>query len=160
MLKINNIFIGNRNELDEYFEKNSIDVDDTKELLNSILSYENWTKPKQEQVSQTDEEERAWISKKIEFAIEKIKNNPYTRQAVIYNLHNSGLDHNCLNIFHLYYREKKLSMNVYARSMNFKDNFEHDLYTFMLVLKKACDILEYEKGQVNVHIMSLHAFKK
>lgn len=161
MLRSNNfIIINDIKKVSKYFEELSqIDVGNTSEFNNVILSYQNIKKPKKEQPSEMDKEERKWLLKNIEPAIKKISEDRYTRQAIIYNMHNSGLDHNCLNLFHLYYSGNWLNMNVYVRSMNFDANFENDLYTFQLLLDKACHSLMLDKGNILVFIMSLHRLK-
>jgi len=159
MLKINNvILIKDISEIRKCFTDMSVVVNDTYELNNVVISYNEYPKPKKDLPTKTDEEEREWIFEEINSAINKIRRHRYTRKAIIYNLHVSGLKHNCLNLFHLYYRKKKLYLNVYVRSMNFTDNFEHDMYTFDTVLNIACKKLKLNKGQVIVFIMSLHKF--
>ena len=122
-----------------------------------LLTYSEATKPKR-LMSKDDIEEREWLLEEIETAIAKIEKDKRTRKAIIYNLHFSGLEHNCLNVFHLYYRRGRLNMNVYARSINFDVNFKQDLYTFSLILDKACNQLELLKGEITLLIMSLHKY--
>lgn len=143
----------------EYFENKSTKINNTRELNNVLLSYSDCKEPNTSMVTELDGEERNWILNEIHTAIEKLKKDINTRQAIIYNLHKSNLDHNCLNLLHLFYRDGKLNMNVYIRSMNIDDNFDHDMYTFMLALEKASDELKLEIGVINAFIMSLHSFK-
>ncbi|KKL05163.1 hypothetical protein LCGC14_2608820 [marine sediment metagenome] len=161
MLKANNVILLNdpRN-IEKYFIETGKTVKNTRELNNVILVFTEFYSPIDEPVTEKDEEERYWLYSKLDSAIKKIQENKYTRQAIIYNLHDSGLDHNCLNTFHLYYRQNKLHLNVYVRSMNFDDNYNHDMHTFNILLDKACDELSLKKGQIVVFIMSLHRFKK
>ena len=161
MLKINNIVLLNDlHNIEKYFSSIGESVENTRELNNVILTYSKFPRPDEEPITKQDEEERFWIYENIDSAIDKIRKNKFTRQAIIYNLHKSGLDHNCLNTFHLYFRNNKLNLNVYIRSMNFDDNFIHDLYTFSMVLEKASDELKLNKGQITLFIMSLHKFVK
>ena len=160
MLKINNvILINNVSEIENNFREMSTTVNDTYELNNVVITYNKYPKPEKDMPTKTDEEEREWILEEINTAINKIKKDRYTRKAIIYNLYESSLDHNCLSLFHLYYRENKLHLNVYVRSMNFADNFDYDMYTFNMILNKACEKLKLNKGQVVVFIMSLHKFR-
>jgi len=147
-------------DVKKYFEDFAEDVANTKELNNVIISFRDYPKPNKPFVTNTDKEEQNWLIKEIDFAINKLKKDKYTRQAIIYNLHESGLDHNCLNIFHLYFRNNELDMNVYVRSMNIDANFDNDMYTFNLILEKASKESSLPKGKINVQIMSLHTFKK
>ncbi len=160
MLKVNNVVIVNQiSDIERNFRQMCATVNDTYELNNVIMSYSNFPKPKKDLPTETDKEERKWILEEINTTINKIKKDRYTRKAILYNLHESNLTHNCLSLFHLYYREHKLHLNVYVRSMNYNENFEHDMYTFDLILNKACKKLELEKGQIIVFIMSLHKFR-
>lgn len=154
------IFINEPNQVLKCFKEQGQKVADTIELNNVILSYKEVLWPSKSFSSKTDEEERDWLYKAIDSAIRKLEKDRLTRQAIIYNLHDSGLDHNCLNLFHFYYRENRLNLNVYVRSMNFDVNFENDLYTFNMLLNKACNELMCDKGQIVVFIMSLHRFFK
>ncbi len=169
MLKTNNIILINNpglnnvilsHQVSEYFNEIGKDVGNTIELNNVVLTYQEIQKPKKDLPTKADEEERNWLWDNVNPAIKKIREDRYTRQAIIYNTHDSGLEHNCLNLFHLYFREDKLHLNVYIRSMNFDVNFENDLYTFNILLNKACNELMLDKGQIVVFIMSLHKFKK
>ena len=161
MLNINNvILINDPYTVSKYFEEIGKEVGDTIELNNVVLTYDNIKKPEKELPTEMDAEERNWLMDNIDIATKELYKDLYTRRAIIYNLHKSGLDHNCLNVFHFYYREGKLYLNVYVRSMNFDVNFENDLYTFNILLEKACNKLSFEKGQIIVFIMSLHRFKK
>ena len=161
MLRKNNTFIFfEPSDVKKQFEFLYSDVGNTKEMNNVIITYSDYPTPEKPAVSETDEEERNWIYENINTAITKIRDDKYTRQAIIYNLHESGLDHNCLSSFHLYYRKNKLNMNVYVRSMNFDKNIEQDLHTFNIVLNKACNELMLDKGEILVFIMSLHKFVK
>ncbi len=147
-------------DVEKSFNKNAEEVGNTKELNNVILIYEEAKEPEVSLPTKMDYEERDWLYENINSAIEKIRRERNTRQAIIYNLHDSGLEHNCLNLLHLYYRKDKLHMNVYVRSMNYDANFKQDLYTFNIILNKACNELMLDKGQITVFIMSLHEFKK
>ena len=159
MLKTNNILLYNSpDEIKKNFNEDSEIVGNTRELNNVVLSYSGIKGPRSTIISEADREERQWLLTEINKAIEKIKEDKYTRKAIIYNLFPSKLDHNCLNNLHLYYRNNSLNMNVYIRSMNFRVNFEHDLYTFEIILKKACKELMLSKGRVTLFIMSLHKF--
>lgn len=164
MLKTNNlIFINDYSQVLKYFEDFGVEVADTIELNNVVLTYKEYIFNGESDInmlSAADSAERDWLYEEINFAIDKIREDKYTRQAIIYNLHESGLDHNCLNMFHFYFRRNVLNLNIYVRSMNFDDNFENDLYTFNLLLNKACNELMLDKGQISVWIMSLHRFKK
>ena len=158
MLKTNNILLFNTpDEIRNCFEEYSEDVSNTKELNNVVLTYSGITQPIKK-IPAEDEKERNWLFEEIDFAINKIAEDKYTRKAIIYNLFPSKLDHNCLNNLHLYYRNGSLSMNVYIRSMNFDVNFHHDLYTFEKILNKACKELMLSKGKITLLIMSLHKF--
>jgi len=160
MLKINNVVIVNHIfDIEKCFRQMCATVNDTYELNNVVITYEKYPRPAKKLPSKTDEDERKWILEEINTTINKIKKDRYTRKAILYNLHKSDLAHNCLSLFHLYYREHKLHLNVYVRSMNFAENFEHDMYTFDLILNKACKKLELETGQIVVFIMSLHKFR-
>lgn len=147
-------------EVEKSFEENSEEVGNTLELNNVILTYKEAKDPEISFSTKTDSEERDWLYENIDPAIEKIGRDKNTRQAIIYNLHDSGLEHNCLNLLHLYYRKNKLNMNIYVRSMNYDANFKQDLYTFNMILNKACNELMLDKGQIVVFIMSLHKFIK
>ena len=133
-------------------------IENTIELNNFILSYNEFCGLNKKPILKSDKEERDWLYEKIDFAIKKIKGNKYTRQAIIYNLYSSDLDYNCLNSFHFYYRKNMLNLNIYARSINYDDNFEQDLYTFNMLLNKVCNELMLDKGQIVLFIMSLHKF--
>jgi thymidylate synthase len=160
MLKVDNlILIKEISEIPRYFEELGKEVWNTVELNNVILTFKNVKKPDVAPPTPVDEEERNWLYENIDFAIKKLSDNINSRQAIIYNTHDSGLDHNCINTLHLYYRENKLHMNVYVRSMNYNANFENDMYTFDMILTKACNELMLDKGQVVVFIMSLHQMK-
>jgi len=163
MLRPDNlIIINDPNLIPKYFEKERDivrEVGNTLELNNVILTYKEVAKPSKSLPTKTDEEERDWLYKEIDYAILKLEKDRNTRQAIVYNLHDSGLDHNCLNLFHFYFREDCLHLNVYVRSMNYDANFENDLYTINILLNKACNELMCDKGQMVVFIMSLHRFK-
>jgi thymidylate synthase len=160
MLKTNNvILVNNTVDIYKYFKEIGKEVGNTTELNNVVLSYQEVQNPAGELPTETDKGERNWLWDNIDFAIKKISKDKNTRQAIIYNTHDSGLEHNCLNLFQLYFREDKLHLNVYVRSMNFDDNFEHDLYTFNILLNEACNKLMLDKGHIVVFIMSLHRFK-
>lgn len=128
----------------------------TLELVNFKVSYD---KVKQYDIpdQKNDVKERQWLLKEIDKAIDLINNEKFTRKAIIYNSFPGKLDHNCTNVFHLYFRENKLNLNVYARSINYDGNFEYDLSTFLMLLEKSCKKLKLKKGLVNLQIMSLHA---
>jgi len=146
--------------INSVFDKKAKIVGETTELTNVFLSYKDFSDTPKNAISRMDRGERMWLFKEINKAIEKIEKDKYTRKAIFYNLHKSKLEHNCLNVFHFYFREELLNLNVYVRSMNFKDNFEQDMYTFDIMLNKACKKLKMKKGLVYVHIMSLHKFNK
>jgi len=149
-----------KNILDIYkvFDKKSKDVGDTFEMNNVIIEYKDFSEEPKATVSKMDKGERSWLYKEVGNAIKKIKNDRYTRKAIFYNLHKSELEHNCLSLFHLYFRKDELNMNVYVRSMNFDVNFDQDMYTFDIILNKACKKLNMKKGLITVFIMSLHRF--
>lgn len=160
-MKTNNIIlINNLNSISKRFKENGKNIGDTIELNNVILSYQEFKNIEKKPPNKKDEEERDWLYKNINYPIKKLKNNKNTRQAIFYNKYDSELDYNCLNSFHLYFRKKKLYLNVYIRSMNYDINFEYDLYTFNILLNKACNVLMLDKGQIILFIMSLHKFKK
>lgn len=144
-------------DIEKSFSNFGASVSNTIELNNVLLTYSEADEPKTK-ISSEDLEERKWLLEEIKTAIAKIEIDRETRKAIIYNLHVSELEHNCLNIFHLYYRRDRLNMNVYARSMNFDDNFKQDLYTFSLILDKACKQLNLNKGEITLLIMSLHKY--
>jgi len=149
------------NTIKTVFEKKAKVIGNTLELSNVLFSFDenhinNFVSP----VSRTDGGERTWLYKEVNNAIDKIKKDRYTRKAIFYNLHQSDLEHNCLNLFHFYFRDDKLNMNVYVRSMNFEVNFKQDMYTFDIMINKASRKLKMKRGLVNVHIMSLHKFIK
>ena len=157
MLNINNIIlINDPYTVSNYFEDIGKGVGDTIELNNVVLTFNDIKKPEKELPTEMDTEERNWLMDNTDIATKELYINLYTRRAIMYNLHKSGLGHNCLNTFHFYYREDKLHLNVYVRSMNFDANFENDLYTFNILLEKACNKLSLVKGQIVVFIMSLH----
>ena len=142
----------------ESFDVFGSDVSNTRELNNVVLTYSGCKKPNDDIIPDADKQERKWILTEIDKAINKIKEDKYTRKAIIYNEFPSKLDYNCLNSLHLYYRNYTLNVNVYVRSMNYDINFEHDLYTFELVLNKACKELLLNKGRITLFIMSLHKY--
>ena len=157
MLKTNNIIlINNPSEVQKYFKEVCKDVGNTIELNNVVLTYNKIQKPEKDLMSEEDKKERNWLLDNIDVATREIYNNLFTRRAIMYNLYESGLEHNCLNSLHLYFREDELNLNVYVRSMNFDNNFKDDLYTFNMFLNKACAKLGLDKGQIVVFIMSLH----
>ena len=158
MLNTNNILLYNTpDEIEKSFDDVGEDISNTRELNNVVLTYSGIKEP-DTNIPVEDEKERNWLYKEIDFAISEINKDKYTRKAIIYNLFPSKLDHNCLNNLHLYYRNGTLNMNVYIRSMNFDVNFHHDLYTFQLILNKACQELVLNKGRITLFIMSLHKF--
>ena len=134
-------------------------INDTLEIRNTMLSYEDASENTSLDKLK-DGEERIWLLEHISSAIKKIKEDKNTRKAIIYNTYLSDIEHNCLNVFHLYCRKNILFLNVYVRSMDFDKNFDYDIRTFYLLLKKAKEELRIEKGRVLVHIMSLHKFLK
>lgn len=159
ILKTDNIFIvENLNALKDGFAKYSKEVNNTKELLNVVLSYESLEKTNVTPVMPIDKEEREWILKECDSVVDKLNSeeSKYTRQAIFYNLHESGLEHNCISTMHFYYREGKLNLNVYVRSMNYEDNFDYDIETFSIALSKVSDGTHFEEGKITVFIMSLH----
>jgi len=153
------IVIKDINKIKEVFRKKAKEVGNTFELTDVFFSFdENYIKTFVAPVSRIDGGERTWLYKEANNAIDKIKKDKYTRKAIFYNLHKSELEHNCLSLFHLYFRDNVLNMNVYVRSMNFDVNFNQDMYTFEIILNKASKKLRMKKGLVNIHIMSLHIF--
>lgn len=158
-MKINNvILINNPILIPGFFSSVGKDVRNTIELNNVILTYQEF-QISDNILTEADKKERDWLYKEIDSVIEKIRKDRYTRQAIFYNLYESGLEHNCLSLFHLYFRENRLNLNVYVRSMNYDGNFGNDLNTFTMLLNKACNELMLDKGQITVFIMSLHRFK-
>jgi len=160
MLKACELFIIENPDIktiEKHFEEYGEKVNDTLELRNVYISYTTGVSRKPID-NPKDREERDWIVKESEKAIAKIKKDVHTRKAVFYNLYKSGLEHNCLNVLHLYVRKKRVYLNVYVRSMNFDTNFGFDTMTFVRVLNKAVAKLKIRKGRVNLHIMSLHKF--
>src|SRR3990167_3764375 len=89
-------------DVEKYLETFGEDVANTKELRNVVVSYSDYPKTDKPLATEIDKEERKWLLKEIDFAIDKINKDEYTRQAIIYNLHDSGLEHNCLNVLHLF----------------------------------------------------------
>ncbi len=159
MLKTNNVLLCNSpDDVEKSFDEVGIHVSNTIELNNVVLTYSNIVEPKKDLPTEADKEERKWLMKEIDKAVLELKYDKTTRKAIIYNLFPSKLDHNCLSSLHLYYRNGSLDMNVYVRSMNYDDNFGHDLFTFETILRKACRELMLNKGRVTVFIMSLHKF--
>ncbi|MFA5174618.1 MAG: hypothetical protein WC438_05550 [Candidatus Pacearchaeota archaeon] len=147
-------------KINEIFLKKAKEVGNTLELVNVYFSFdEDYIKTFVAPVSKIDKGERTWLYKEVNNAISILKKDKNTRKAIFYNLHKSDLEHNCLSLFHLYFRNDLLNMNVYVRSMNFDVNFEQDMYTFDIILNKASKKLKLKRGLINVYIMSLHKYK-
>ncbi len=161
MLKTNDYLVldeTDKTKIEGYFKHIAEKVKNTLELKNVILTY-NSTPIDTSLSGSKDEEERNWLlNVGLNRAIDLITEDRDTRKAVFYNLYESGLEYNCLNVFHLYYRNGELDLNVYVRSMNYDTNFAYDSFTFQMILQKASEKLNLKMGKVLLHIMSLHKF--
>ena len=91
---------------------------------------------------------------------ENIEKDKFARDAVFVNNYD-GSDRHCISYLQYYIRDNMLSMNVYARSMNFDTNFIFDNQTFVLAYFKTYNSLkpffpEIEIGYIKVNVFSLH----
>jgi len=127
-----------------------------------------------EPITNTDAEEREWLMNESNVIVDEIKKDLYTRKALFYNLHESELRINCINLFHFVVRSndlrslpnKNLNLYVYVRSMNVL-NIGYDLVTidkiYRHVRKKLNSVSAIDRyidvGKVVIRIASLHDYK-
>jgi hypothetical protein len=85
-----------------------------------------------------------------------------SRQGAFVNNYDEA-DNHCISYFHHYVRDKKHSLNVYVRSMDYIRNFEFDCQTFNLTYNSVFEKLkkqypEIEQGYIRVFVFSLHIY--
>lgn len=86
----------------------------------------------------------------------------HSRRAAFVNNYD-GVDNHCISYFHHYIRDNKYCMNVYVRSMNYKDNFVFDCQTFNLAYHAGYDNAKLhhsyvKQGFIRVFVFSLHIY--
>ena len=90
-------------------------------------------------------------------------NDINSRQGAFVNNYD-GKDNHCISYFHHYVRNGKHSLNVYVRSMNYKDNLVFDCQTFNLAYKVVHENLKslygnrVDLGFIKVFVFSLHIY--
>jgi hypothetical protein len=109
-------------------------------------------------------EERQFILSRSQDVFDQfLMNDINSRQGAFVNNYD-GKDNHCISYFHHYVRNGKHSLNVYVRSMNYKDNFVFDCQTFNLAYKTVYDNLKslyydkVEQGFIRVFVFSLHIY--
>lgn len=107
--------------------------------------------------------ERSYVIHKSIEVFEYLKHDINSRQAAFVNNYD-GKDNHCIAYFHHYVRNNKYCMNVYVRSMNYKDNFIFDCQTFNLIYSEIYNRVkkeypEVEQGFIRVFVFSLHIYR-
>lgn len=102
----------------------------------------------------------------LDFIIAKIRNNKYTRQAVL-TLHNSknflnysGKDCVCTLSIQFLFRNNALDMHVNMRSNDIVWGFCNDQYAFSNLQKYVCDKLHVSIGNYYHYAVSMHIYER
>ena len=100
-----------------------------------------------------------------DFAIEKLKNDRDTRQAVVtiwnpeYDNQEGKRDYPCTVLHQFRIRDNKLNMSVYMRSNDVWLGAAYDFFQFTRVQLAMCSVLSIEPGTYAHHVGSLHIYE-
>lgn len=100
-----------------------------------------------------------------EFAIEKLKNDRDTRQAVVtiwnpeHDNQEGKRDYPCTVLHQFRIRDNKLNMSVYMRSNDVWLGAAYDFFQFTRVQLAMCSVLAIEPGTYAHHVGSLHIYE-
>lgn len=100
-----------------------------------------------------------------EYAIEKLKNDRDTRQAVVtiwnpeYDNQEGKRDYPCTVLHQFRIRDNKLNMSVYMRSNDVWLGAAYDFFQFTRVQLAMCSVLNVEPGAYAHHVGSLHIYE-
>jgi thymidylate synthase len=100
----------------------------------------------------------------LENCLQRLKNDIYTRQAVIVIL-DPALDFTiktkdvpCNNYLHFMYREGKLDLMCYVRSNDFLLGFPYDIHHWCMLQEMFASILNVEVGDYHHIVGSMHIY--
>jgi len=138
---------------------------ETKEITNfEFCLIPEEIKEKVEPPVEEEIQERDFVLFRSENVYEKyLSQDLQSRRACFVNNYD-GEDNHCISYFQHYFRDSKYCMNVYVRSMNYKDNFVFDCQTFNLAYNKVFERLKKQYGEVvnegyiRVFVFSLHLY--
>jgi thymidylate synthase len=100
-----------------------------------------------------------------DYAIEKLKNDRDTRQAVVtiwnpeYDNQEGKRDYPCTVLHQFRIRDNKLNMSVYMRSNDVWLGAAYDFFQFTRVQLAMCSVLGVEPGAYAHHVGSLHIYE-
>jgi len=100
-----------------------------------------------------------------DYAIEKLKNDRDTRQAVVtiwnpeYDNQEGKRDYPCTVLHQFRIRDNKLNMSVYMRSNDVWLGAAYDFFQFTRVQLAMCSVLGIEPGAYAHHVGSLHIYE-
>jgi len=100
-----------------------------------------------------------------DYAIEKLKNDRDTRQAVVtiwnpeYDNQEGKKDYPCTVLHQFRIRDNKLNMSVYMRSNDVWLGAAYDFFQFTRVQLAMCSVLAVEPGTYAHHVGSLHIYE-
>ena len=90
--------------------------------------------------------------------VEKLKNDPSTRQAYILEPDFFPYGPPCILIYNFLYRRKKLDLVVYLRSSDYKNVLPYDVYTAKHFLRRVALEVGMAAGEIVFVINSFHIY--
>lgn len=105
------------------------------------------------------------IVNQLPIIVERLKEDPDTRQAVItlwdpeFDAHGGKKDHPCTSLFNFRIRNGKLNMSTFMRSNDAIHGWSFDLIQFSMLMQSIAHELDVEVGTYSHHVGSFHIYE-
>jgi thymidylate synthase len=105
------------------------------------------------------------LNNQLDRMITEIKNNKYTRKAVLIHydideLDSYKYDTPCNLALNFYVSDDRLQLSVFARSIDLWFGFANDQYCFSKLMEEVSEKTGYEVGSMHWFITNLHLYEK
>lgn len=155
---ISKLFFGSPESLEQY----------TQEMLDGILDFEidkgNWEYTYHDRMTNFHREERKNINQ-VQFVIDELKRNPYSRRAVISirsadDMSIDCADPACMQHIQFFMRDNALHCKVLFRSNDAIEASFNNMYALIRLQERIANELGYEVGTYTHRANSFHCYAK